>query len=245
MEREDLGVEIRVEFRSAAGRSCQDEPAGLRGVPVEARAPLSQPRAYRGRRSKITKWTSASSGWAVWCSSDIQKSAAMLLDFDPDIACFQSNVVQVHWEKNGKHGTTEPAFMARTRQGQRLAIVHPPRSTAGLEEEALQQTAEEAGWRIRPLTVPQGVLRSSLRTVAHFRHTRIPSEQDRHRVLAAFATPLPLTAGAARCGLGPPSMDYAWHLLWTGELSCDWGRPLLPTSRVWASGRDTSKESEG
>lgn len=237
-------MKIRVQFRSATGRSCLDEPAGLRGVPVEARTPLSEPRAYRGRRSKLTKWTSASSGWAVWCSSDIQKDAAMLLDFDPDIVCFQSNVVQVHWDKDGKSGTTQPAFMGRTRQGQRLAIVHPPRSTSGFEEEALRQTAGKAGWQIRPLAVPQGVLRESLRAAAHFRHTRIPSPQDRRAVLDAFATPRRLNTGAAQSGLGPPAMGYVWHLLWTGELSCDWEQPLLPTSRVWASGTDMSEGSE-
>ncbi|WP_435246305.1 hypothetical protein [Streptomyces sp. NRRL F-5630] len=237
-------MKIRVQFRSAAGRSCLDEPAGLRGVPVEDRAPLSEPRAYRGRRSKLTKWSSASSGWTVWCSSNVQKNAAMLLDFDPDIACFQSKVVEVHWEKDGKSGSTEPAFMARTRQGQRLAIVHPPRSTSGLEEEALRQTAEEAGWQIRPLTVPQGVLQDSSHTAAHFRHTRIPGPQDRQAVLDSFATPHPLNTGAARSGLGPPAIDYAWHLLWTGELTCDWQRPLLPTSPVWATGTNMSEESE-
>ncbi|MET8646460.1 hypothetical protein ABZX69_38335 [Streptomyces sp. NPDC004074] len=238
-------MNIQVQYRSAAGRTCVDEPAGLRGVPVEERAPLSEPRAYKGRRSKLTRWAAATTGWDVWCASTVQTDAAMLLDFDPDIVCFQSRVVQLRWEKSGKGGTVEPAFVARTRHGQRLAIVHRSRDASGVEEQVMRQTADEAGWQIHPLEVPQGVLRSSLQCAAHFRDTKITDPGARQVLLEVFATPRPLQTGAAVSGLGLNAPAYAWHLVWTGELTCDWSKPLLPTSLVWASGTKPLEEMHG
>lgn len=228
-------MDIQVQYRSAAGRTCRDEPAGLRGVPVEEREPLSEPRAYKGRRSILTKWVSAS-GQVVWCTSTVQLDAAMLLDFDPDIVCFQSRVVQLHWELDGRRGTVEPAFVARTRDERRLVFAHPPRDGAGVEERVLRQSADRAGWEIRPLQAPQGVLQSSLESAAHFRGPEFAADdRARQMLLDVFATPRPLQAGAAASGLGLKALGYAWHLVWMGELTWDWTEPLLPTSPVWTS----------
>ncbi|WP_406502359.1 hypothetical protein [Streptomyces sp. NBC_01602] len=231
-------MNIEVQFRSAAGRTCRDEPAGLRGVPLEERQPLSEPRAYKGRRSILTKWISAT-GQVVWCASTVQLGAAILLDFDPEIACFKSRVVQVHWERDGRRGTVEPAFVARTRDERRLAFLHPPRNVAdadeGMEERVMRQAADGAGWEIRPLQVPQGVLRFSLESAAHFCGAEfVADDRARQVLLEVFAAPRPLQEGAAASGLGLKAPGYAWHLVWTGELTCDWTKPLLPTSLVWA-----------
>ncbi|MEW2345343.1 hypothetical protein [Streptomyces griseoaurantiacus] len=237
-------MDIQVQYRSAAGRTCRDEPAGVRGVPLEERQPLSEPRAYKGRRSILTKWASATTGQAVWCTSTVQMDAAMLLDFDADIVCFQSGVVQVHWELEGRHGTVEPAFVARTRDGRRLVFAHPPRDETDVEERVLRQAGDEAGWEIRPLQVPQGVLRSSLESAAHFSGPEFaPDDHVRRVLLEVFATPRPLQAGAAASGLGLNAPGYAWHLVWTGELTCDWTKPLLPTSPVWASQAADAEEA--
>ncbi|QIY59412.1 hypothetical protein HEP86_39420 [Streptomyces sp. RPA4-5] len=240
-------VDIQVQFRSAAGRACLDEPAGLRGVPVEERAPLSEPRAYKGRHSILTKWVSAT-GQVVWCASTVQLGAAMLLDFEPDIVCFQSRVVKVHWEQDGRRGTVEPAFVARTRNGSRLVFVHPPRSGAGadedVEERVMRQAAEGAGWEVRPLPVPRGVLRSSLESAAHFCGAEFTADDRARQVLLeVFAAPRPLQEGAAASSLGLKALGYAWHLVWTGELTCDWTKPLVPTSPVWARRAAAVKEA--
>lgn len=227
-------MEIQVQYRSAAGRTCRDEPAGLRGVPLEERQPLSEPRAYKGRRSILTKWVTTT-GQVVWCASTVQLGAAMLLDFDADIVCFQSRVAAVHWELDGRRGTVEPAFVARTRDERRLVYVHPPRGEGGMEERVLRQAAEGAGWEVRPLQVPHGVLRDSLEGAAHFSGPEFAADESVRRVLLeVFAAPRPLQAGAAASGLGVKAAGYAWHLVWTGELTCDWAKPLLPTSLVWA-----------
>ncbi|GHH27147.1 hypothetical protein [Streptomyces lanatus] len=229
-------MDIQVQYRSAAGRTCRDEPAGLRGVPLEERQPLSEPRAYKGRGSILTKWASATTGQVVWCASTVQMDAAMLLDFDADIVCFQSRVVQVHWELDGRRGTVEPAFVARTRDERRLVFAHTPRDETGMEERVLQQAAEGAGWEVRPLQVPHGVLRDSLEGAAHFSGQEFAADDHVRRVLLeVFAVPRPLQAGAAASGLGLKAAGYAWHLVWTGELTWDWTKPLLPTSPVWVS----------
>lgn len=238
-------LEIQVEYRSVGGRTCRDEPAGLRGVPVEDRRPLSEPRAYRGRRSILTKWISAG-GQGVWCTSTAQLGAAMLLDFDPEIACFQSRVVQMHWQLAGRRGTVVPAFVARTRQGQRLVFAHPPRSAvrtdSETEQRVLRQTAQQADWEVRALPRPEPVLRSSIESAAHFSGAEFAAGvREREVLLETFARPRPLQEGAAASELGLRALGYAWHLLWRGELTCDWSRPLLPTSLVWrraAAGRE-------
>ncbi|MGI5372645.1 hypothetical protein [Streptomyces iakyrus] len=237
-------MDIQVQYRSAAGRACRDEPAAVRGVRLEERQPLSEPRAYKGRTSILTKWTAATTGQVVWCASTVQMDAAMLLDFDADIVCFQSRVVQVHWELEGRRGTVEPAFVARTRDERRLVFAHPPREEAGLEERVLRKAADGAGWEMRPLRVPQGVLRSSLASAAHFSGPEFtPDDHVRRVLLEVFARPRPLQEGAAASGLGLRAPGYAWHLVWTGELTCDWTKPLLPTSLVWASQADAAEEA--
>ncbi|GGS95798.1 hypothetical protein GCM10010270_79720 [Streptomyces violaceus] len=237
-------MDLQVQYRSAAGRTCRDEPAAVRGIRLEERQPLSEPRAYKGRTSILTKWTAATTGQAVWCASTVQMDAAMLLDFDPDIVCFQSRVVQVHWELKGRRGTVEPAFVARTRDERRLVFAHPPRDEAGLEERVLRQAADGAGWEMRPLRVPQGVLRSSLASAAHFSGPEFaPDDQVRRVLLEVFARPRPLQEGAATSGLGLRAPGYAWHLVWTGGLMCDWTKPLLPISLVWASQAAAAEEA--
>jgi hypothetical protein len=144
---------------------------------------LTEPRAYMGRHSILTKWASTTTGQAVWCTSMVQMDAAMLLDFDADIVCFQSGVVQVRWELDGRRGTVEPAFVARTRDGRRLVFAHPPRDETGVEERALRGAGNGAGWEIRPLRVPQGVLRASLENAAHFSGPEFAPDDHVRRVL--------------------------------------------------------------
>ncbi|MFJ7593431.1 hypothetical protein ACIQZO_39890 [Streptomyces sp. NPDC097617] len=173
--------------------------------------------------------------------------AAMLLDFDANIVCFQSGVAELHWRHEGRQGTVRPAFFARTRDGQRLVIPHRsvPR-LAGLEEWVMRQAAAAANWQIRPLQVPEGVLQSSLRCAAHFRGTEFaPGIQARQILLDVFAAPRPLQEGATAAGLGLQAAGHVWHLLWTGALDFDRTLPLLPTSRIWAAstGNDSSKDN--
>ncbi|MFE1367218.1 hypothetical protein ACFW84_23685 [Streptomyces anulatus] len=242
-------IDVRVRYRSAAGRTLVHEPGLLRDVPLEEHAPLSEPRAYQGRRSILTDWFCATNGVTVWCASTVQMDAVMLLDFDADIVCFQSGVAELHWRYEGRQGTVRSAFFARTRDGRRLVIPHrlAARPAAGLEERVLRYAAAAAGWQIRPLQVPEGVLHSSLRSMAHFRGAEFaPGAEARRVLLDVFAAPRPLLEGAAVSGLGLPAAGHLWHLLWTGALDFDRTLPLLPTSRIWAgTGIDDFSEDNG
>ncbi|MFF9403656.1 hypothetical protein [Streptomyces sp. NPDC014744] len=241
---DELDIEVR--YRSAAGRTVTSSPGQMRGVPLEELASLSEPHAYQGRRSILTDWFCATNGVTVWCSSTVQMDAAMLLDFDADIVCFQSGVAELHWQHGSRQGTVRPAFFARTRDGRRFVIPHRSVSRAvWLEERVLRHSAAAAGWQIRPLHVPEGVLHSSLRSLAHFRGAEFaPGGHARQVLLDVFAVPRPLQEGAAVSGLGLPAAGHVWHLLWTGALDFDRTLPLLPTSRIWAGTRNDDSSGD-
>ncbi|MDT0382429.1 hypothetical protein RM572_27090 [Streptomyces sp. DSM 42041] len=211
----------------------------LRDVPLEERGPLEEPRAYQGRRSKLTRWFAATTGRNVWCVSTVHRDAAMLLDFDPGIECFQSHVARVRWHDDGGAGSSQPAFFARSGSGQRLALVHP--SSSPQEREAVQVAAEAAGWTVREMAVPRGALCDALTLLAHFRAAEFADAEARRVLLEVFARPRLLAEGAAASGLGLAAMSRAWHLLWTGDLTFDWDAALTPMSMVWTSGKDTKR----
>lgn len=211
----------------------------LRDVPLEERGPLEEPRAYKGRRSMLTRWFAATTGRNVWCVSTVHRDAAMLLDFDPDIECFQSHVARVHWQDASGAGSSQPAFFARSRSGGRLALTHPRSSPE--ERAAVQVAADAAGWTVREMTVPRGVLCDALTLLAHFRAAEFADAEARRVLLEVFSRPRPLAEGAAASGLGLQAMSRAWHLLWAGDLAFDGEAALSPVSVVWASGKDNKR----
>ncbi|MEV4872237.1 hypothetical protein [Streptomyces syringium] len=232
---------VQVRYRSAAGRRVVQEPEQMRGVRLEEHPPLSEPVAYKGRTSILTEWSAATSGLSVWCTSAAQRDAAMLLDFDEDIVCFQSLVAELLWEEDGgqgRRGVVRPAFFARTRDGQRVVIVHPPAAgeEGALEEQVVRVAARAARWQVRPLEVPTGVLAESLECLAHFRSADLaPDPELRRELLELFAAPCSLLSGAAACSKGATALGHVWHLLWTGDLTWHRSVPLLPSSTAWTS----------
>ncbi|MFD8821270.1 hypothetical protein ACFV1C_02695 [Streptomyces sp. NPDC059605] len=206
---------------------------------VEEYPALAVPRAFRGRRSILTHWWAATTGRKVVCSTESQVYAAMLLDFDPAVVFLGAPCLEVCWEQGSERGAVRPAFFARTAQGERLALVHPWAAGARgrYEEEAMTVAASGAGWTLRPLQSPSGVLKGSLSRAANYRNPAFADPDAWQRLLEIFAHPQPLAAGAAVVG-GPVALSCAWHLLWRGELAWDHRLPLTPASTVWTHRKD-------
>ncbi|WP_318205848.1 TnsA-like heteromeric transposase endonuclease subunit [Streptomyces sp. SCL15-4] len=232
-------MEVQVRYLDLHGAEKTQLPDLLRGVAIEEYRPLAVPRAFRGRRSILTQWWSATTGQKVVCSTESQMHAAMMLDFDPSVVFFGASCLEVRWEQGSERGAVRPAFFARTAHGERLALMHPwAAGTRGMyEEEAMLVAAASAGWTLRPLQIPPGVLKASLLRVANYRNPAFADPEARQQLLEVFARPRPLASGAAAVG-SPAALSCAWHLLWTGELAWDHRLPLTPASTIWMPHKD-------
>ena len=209
----------------------------MRGVPLERCEPLREPHAYHGRQSILTHYWAATTRDMVVCGSERLMFAAALLDFDSSVEWFSATATEIHWRDGSAHGMVEPAFFARTVRGERLVIVHPAPDDGphAREADVIAHAADAAGWTVTPLDVPAGVRRAWLRIVAGHRFPELHDEKIRETLLPAFSVPRPIAAGVAAAGLADTAIAHAWHLLWTGDLSFDQDRALIPVSLAWAS----------
>ncbi|MFD5862814.1 hypothetical protein [Streptomyces chartreusis] len=231
-------MEVKVRHRDELGRKCLVPARALRGAPVEEWPVLNDQHPYRGRKSKVRQWWSYTTKGDLLCRSREHAYAAMFLDRDPGIAYLAAPSLQLEWREGERAGVVEPAFLARHVRGQQLIYLHSP---AGREPDAQEvavagAAAEEAGWQVRTAHAPAGQLRRNVYIVSQFRYDEYAGDEAKALLLAAFARPRPLDEGADRVDL-PPGQGRArsWHLLWTGELTTHWDRPLIPTSIVWAT----------
>ncbi|MFF1257592.1 hypothetical protein ACFVZT_12280 [Streptomyces sp. NPDC058321] len=227
-------MEVRVRHRDDLGRERVASPSALRGAPVEEWPVLHEQRPYKGRRSKVRLYWSSTTKKSFVCRSLEHRDAAMPLDRDADIAYLSASSLQLEWSDEGRTGVVDPAFLARTTGGQRRLYLHAPGGREPDEQEVAVARAAglEAGWQVAMARVPAGQLRRNLYLVSHFRHDEHADADAQARLLQAFARPRPLDEGADSVAL---PRTLCWHLLWTGELTTCWERPLLPTSLVWAA----------
>lgn len=221
---------------SGGGEAAWVHPRVLRGLALEE-APSSIPPTYPGQRGIATGWWASTTGRLVECGTEVERRAAMLLDFDPLITGFTACRVRLRWRHEGRQGGVAPVFFARTSAGRRLAVVHPARPgvQGQCEREALQVVGEAAEWTLSALGAPEGIRIDSLERAAAFRFPEYADPTARTALREAFTEPRPLHEGVAAAGLLPGGHARAYHLLWTGDLMTDWSRPLLPISTVWTT----------
>ncbi|MEU9630714.1 hypothetical protein AB0D89_28455 [Streptomyces luteogriseus] len=232
-------VDLQVRYRDDMGRERLGTPRALRGLPVEEWPVLHEQRAYRGRKSKVRQWWSSTTKKDVSCRSREHAYAAMFLDRDPCIVYLAAPSLQVEWREGERAGVVNPAFMARTVEGQQIIYLHFPdgREPDDQEWSVAQAAAAQAGWQVDVARAPGGQLRRNVYIVSQFRHDEFADASARAVLLEAFARPLPLSRGAGAVDL-PPGQGRAssWNLLWTQDLTTHWDEPLTPDSLVWAAG---------
>ncbi|KUM68074.1 TnsA-like heteromeric transposase endonuclease subunit [Streptomyces griseorubiginosus] len=223
------------------GRLVCAAPKALWGVALEERQPPSDPVAYHGRQGKLSDWWSATTGTLVVCGSKRRTYVATELDFDSAIRRFAGEPVELHWEQDRIRHRWRPDFIALTRKGIRQAVVLAPHRMGPQWRErlaALREVAAQAGWSVCVRAVPHGVRRENLLLVADYRQPAVCEDAHERALLAAFRQPRPLAEGVTASGVPDfLGFDHVYRLIWRHRLDIDWGRPLLPFSPVWATGR--------
>lgn len=231
-------MQVRVRHRDDLGRERLSSAAALRGAPVEEWPVLNEQRPYKGRKSKVSRWWSSTTGKEILCWSKEHAFAAMFLDRDPEISYLGAASLQLEGSEAERAVVVVPAFLARTVSGQRLFYLYSPawREPDEAEWALARAAAEDAGWQVRAAYAPAGQLRRNVYIVSQFRHDEYRDEAAKATLLEVFTQPRPVGEGADASGL-PPDQGKArcWHLLWTGALTTDWERPLTPDSLVWAA----------
>ncbi|MEU6347180.1 TnsA-like heteromeric transposase endonuclease subunit [Streptomyces sp. NPDC046977] len=224
------------------GLLVRSAPGELRGVALEERKPPSPPVAYHGRKSVVTWWWSATTRTQVACGSLRRMRVAIGLDWDPSVAWFSGEPVELRWQTTkGRRRRWRPDFIARTTDGDRIVVaVEPEKPDQEWRDKLvlLHTVAAEAGWRVEVRQVPHGVRRNTLEWLAEYRGPD-PIEDEaacEQALLRAFAEPRTLIDGARASGIPELlALDHAYRLIWRHRLHIDWDAPLLPTARAWAA----------
>ncbi|WP_235989662.1 hypothetical protein [Streptomyces ureilyticus] len=193
-------MDLQVRYRDDMGHERLSTPRALRGLPVEEWPVLHEQRAYRGRKSKVRQWWSSTTKKEVSCRSREHAYAAMFLDRDPRIGYLAAPSLQVEWREGERAGVVNPAFLARTVEGQQILYLHSPagREPDDQEWSVARAAAAQAGWQVDVARAPGGQLR---RKCVH--RLAVPSRRVRRRERqgrpAAGIRPAPAVEQGCRC----------------------------------------------
>ncbi len=201
--------------------------------------PVRPVKSYPGQGSVTRDYWAATTGGQVSCESQLERHHAMLLDFDPQVTGLTCQPFRLFWPgRRGRRGHV-PDFFARLADGGGLVVdVRPDDRIEPEDAEAFAATAracELAGWSFRRVGAIDPVLLANVRWLAGYRHPRYHLEPVATRLLAAFAEPTALFAGAERVGDHLAVLPVLYHLLWRRLLDVELGlAPLGPHSAVRA-----------
>jgi hypothetical protein len=77
------------------------------------------------------------------------------------------------------------------------------------------------------------VLAANLTWLAGYRRPYVLDERTAVLLLEATADPAPLLPSASAIGEPMAVLPTLFHLLWTGRMACDLGRPLADHTMIW------------
>ncbi|MFJ7241750.1 TnsA-like heteromeric transposase endonuclease subunit [Streptomyces olivaceus] len=232
-----MAREVQVLHRDKGGARRVLPAERMRGVPLAEREAVWQPTRHPSQRSIATWWWAATNRRLVGCRSLELLSAAMLLDFHPQVADLRAWSAQLIWRERGRERRLVPDFFVRTVSGAMFVVLWPPATGSSDRFERQLEVAREAGavagWQLAVPRLPGAVALRNLRWVARRRHPRFGDASVEAVLQAAFAQPLPLREGIETCGVPRElALPRLYHMLWHRRLSTDWAEPLSPASLV-------------
>ncbi|MFD4998704.1 TnsA-like heteromeric transposase endonuclease subunit [Streptomyces buecherae] len=232
-----MAREVQVLHRDGGGARRTLPAERLRGVPLAERGAVWQPARHPSQRSIATWWWTATNRRLVGCRSLGLLSAAMLLDFHPQVADMRAWSAQLVWRERGRERSLVPDFFVRTASGATVVVLCPPATGPSDRFERQLEVAREvgavAGWQLAAPRLPGAVALKNLRWVSRRRHPRFGDAGVEAALAAAFAQPVPLREGVEMCGVPRElALPRLYHMLWHRRLGTDWAEPLRPASLV-------------
>ncbi|MFG2684129.1 TnsA-like heteromeric transposase endonuclease subunit [Streptomyces sp. NPDC048392] len=242
---------VEAEFAGADGTLVQRRWAGAAvAVRFEQLPPVAPFPVVPGRRWGPGWWWSATTGGHVMHGSQAMCTQLMALDRDPQVVGLSARPVRLIWRDpdSGRDLTWVPQVFARYADGRALLADCPANSKPAGERAAraaavLSAACAAVGFTYRRLVPPEQVVAANVRWLAGYRHPRYRGAGGLEQaVLAAFAAPRPLMAGAAEAGEVLTALPVLYHALWSGRLTADLARPLGEHTLVSAGCPNTAMD---
>lgn len=191
---------------------------------------------FREQRNFTGLYFSATMDAHVGFESWLERDVAMALDFDPHVVAFSSQPFWLFWLQAGDRRQHPPDYFVRLADGTGLVIdVRPDDLIDPRDAEAFAATAAacaQVGWAFRRTAGPEPIMRANLRWLAGYRHRRCDEQGVRGRLVAQFAEPQPMMAGALAAGDPITVLPVLFHLLWRHQLIADLQTSVLGTASL-------------
>ena len=222
--------DVDVDWVTANGERQRCALDAAVGVAFEDGLPVRRYRPRKGQRHLSGLWWCATTGRHVGFESWLERDHVMLLDFDPQVVGIGAQPFWMHWTDAGKPVSHAPDLFARRSDGGALVIDCRPverRRAQDLVKFAVTERAcDRLGWEYRLVAGLDPVLLGNLRWLSGYRHLRPDVPAVAASLLQAFATPMPLLAGAESVGDSIAVLPVLFHLLWRQRLTADLSVPL-------------------
>ncbi|MFE7107589.1 TnsA-like heteromeric transposase endonuclease subunit [Streptomyces sp. NPDC057575] len=229
--------EFEVAYADRGGSEFRSSLGDAWAVRFEDVAPVRAFKSYKGQRHLPGLWWSSTVGGHIGYESWLERDHVMLLDFDPSVVGISSQPFWLFWRsKAGRSVSHAPDYFARRDNGTgvvvdcRPADRRKPRDVAKFD--ATQEACAQVGWEFRLVGAPDSIVVRNVRWLAGYRHPRHRLEPVASELLAAFAEPQPLMAGASAVGDPIRVLPVLFHLLWSHGLTADVSVPLHALSLV-------------
>lgn len=230
---------VRVTYRVGSGAAADTTLDRLRVDEVIAGLPVREFRWYKGRRHY--------SGW-YWCAtgqrlvvyeSRLELARIMLADFDPAVIAVAAQPFRLIGRDGSRVRRHVPdVLLAGADGGVTVVDVKAPGKRADPEVRAVmewtRQVAALRGWAFEEWYGAAPRLLENVRFLAGYRRRGLIDEQLIPAVLEAAGEPSPVAGVERRVSAHPALVrPVVLHLLWSGELVTDMGRPLGGDSVIW------------
>ncbi|MEU4129673.1 TnsA-like heteromeric transposase endonuclease subunit [Streptomyces wuyuanensis] len=179
----------------------------------------------RGERHFSGWYWAATTGRHVGFESWLERDRLLLMDFDPRVVGIASQPFWLHWHDGERERRHAPDYFVRLVDGSAQVVdVRADERVGPKDAEAFEVTrlaCDRAGWSFERVGVPQAVLLANVRWLSRYRHPRCLRGAVRDGLREAFATPVPLMAGADAAGDRFETLPALFHLLWLQEMAVD------------------------